>query len=256
MNMLELTFKTLIACAAMLFVASCSGDDETIDIAPTEPQEITFESAQGTYDGVTLPYRRAEINVEADSPAALVIYLHGGSSKGSDNEAQIAEPGVDSIKNYLRDSGKNAIFLVPQCPADKSWGATMNAALKALIDEQVASGKVDASRIYILGGSMGGSGTWSLLSAYPGLFAAAMPVAGNPAGCIAENVAQTPLFTVMGTDDRIMSIDPVRNFVAQLKYLGDECTMEVESGWTHEITCIQSYTAKRLEWVFSHTKTK
>lgn len=254
MNILRTTFKTLIACAAMLSVASCSSDDETETPPPAEPQEITFGYGQGTYEGVNIPYREAEINVEDGVPAALVIYLHGGTSKGSDNEAPIAEPGVDSIKTYLRDSGKDALFLVPQCAADKSWGATMNSALKALIDEQVASGKIDTKRIYIFGGSMGGSGTWSLLSAYPGLFAAAMPVAGNPAGCIAANVAQTPLFTVMGTDDRIMSLDPVSNFIAQLKYVGGECNFEVESGWTHEMTCIQSYTTDRLDWVFSHTK--
>lgn len=57
------------------------------------------------------------------------------------------------------------------------------------IAKEIMEDKVDGDRIYILGGSMGGTGTWSMASAYPGLFAAAMPVAGNPSKSIAENVS-------------------------------------------------------------------
>ena len=46
-----------------------------------------------------------------------------------------------------------------------------------------------------------------MLSSYPGLFAAAMPVAGKASKCNAENVAATPVLTVMGTADKIMKID-------------------------------------------------
>ena len=61
---------------------------------------------------------------------------------------------------------------------------------------------------------MGGTGTWTMLSSYPGLFAAAMPVAGKASKCNAENVAATPVLTVMGTADKIMKIDVVQDFIA------------------------------------------
>ena len=63
---------------------------------------------------------------------------------------------------------------------------------------------------------MGGTGTWTMLSTCPELFAAAMPVAGNPSGCDAEKVAQTPLFTVMGTADAIMKIPTVEDFLSSM----------------------------------------
>lgn len=205
--------------------------------------------------GITMGYRKCVITNENSTEAPiLVVYLHGGSSKGNDNEKQLLEPGTDSIARYLETHGINAIFLIPQCPTDKSWGGPMNTMLKAMIDRYASEGVADANRIYIFGGSMGGIGTWGMLSAYPNFFAAAMPVAANPSKTVVENVATTPAYTVMGTADAIMKVETAASFVEELKALDDDVRMDVEEGWTHETTCIQSYTTTRLEWVFSHRR--
>lgn len=205
--------------------------------------------------GITMGYRKCVITNENSTEAPiLVVYLHGGSSKGNDNEKQLLEPGTDSIARYLEAHGINAIFLIPQCPTDKSWGGPMNTMLKAMIDRYASEGVADTNRIYIFGGSMGGTGTWGMLSAYPNFFAAAMPVAANPSKTVVENVATTPAYTVMGTADAIMKVETAASFVEELKALDDDVRMDVEEGWTHETTCIQSYTTARLEWVFSHRR--
>lgn len=205
--------------------------------------------------GITMGYRKCVITNENSTEAPiLVVYLHGGSSKGNDNEKQLLEPGTDSIERYLETHGINAIFLIPQCPTDKSWGGPMNTMLKAMIDRYASEGVADTNRIYIFGGSMGGTGTWGMLSAYPNFFAAAMPVAANPSKTVVENVATTPAYTVMGTADAIMKVETAASFVEELKALDDDVRMDVEEGWTHETTCIQSYTTARLEWVFSHRR--
>lgn len=205
--------------------------------------------------GITMGYRKCVITNENSTEAPiLVVYLHGGSSKGNDNEKQLLEPGTDSIARYLETHGINAIFLIPQCPTDKSWGGPMNTMLKAMIDRYASEGVADANSIYIFGGSMGGTGTWGMLSAYPNFFAAAMPVAANPSKTVVENVATTPAYTVMGTADAIMKVETAASFVEELKALDDDVRMDVEKGWTHETTCIQSYTTTRLEWVFSHRR--
>lgn len=205
--------------------------------------------------GITMGYRKCVITNENSTEAPiLVVYLHGGSSKGNDNEKQLLEPGTDSIARYLETHGINAIFLRPQCPTDKSWGGPMNTMLKAMIDRYASEGVADTNRIYIFGGSMGGTGTWGMLSAYPNFFAAAMPVAANPSKTVVENVATTPAYTVMGTADAIMKVETAASFVEELKALDDDVRMDVEEGWTHETTCIQSYTTARLEWVFSHRR--
>lgn len=230
-------------------VSVCKADNdftfETDEITPVE-----FKTNKIVSEGIEMPYRVAHIN--GTGKPSLVIYLHGGSNKGNDNEKQMNEAGIDSITNYLESRQIEAIYLVPQCPSDKSWGGPMLGVLKSLIDKYVGDGIVDKNSIYIFGGSMGGTGTWSMLSAYPGLFTAAMPVAGNPSKCEADKVASTPVCTVMGTSDRIMSVETTADFINELNARNGITRFEIEEGWTHEITCIQSYTTQRLDWVFSH----
>ena len=219
----------------------------------TFAQEITFSKETFSDGSVTVPYRKANIS-GLDDKDSLVIYLHGGSSKGDDNEAQMQEPGIDSISTWLYENNRKAVMLVPQCPTDKSWLGTMQDALVRLLQTYIDRGVVDADKVYILGGSMGGTGTWNMLSNHPDFFAAAMPVAGNPTGLNAAAVSKTPLFTVMGTADKLMKISNVETFLKDMDGYQAEYKFDIEEGWTHEDVCKNSYTTKRLDWLFKHTK--
>lgn len=130
----------------------------------------------------------------------------------------------------------------------------MQNALASLLQSYIERGVADADKVYILGGSIGGTGTWNMLANYPELFAAAMPVAGNPSGLSAEAVAKTPLFTVMGTADKIMKISNVEDFLKDMDTYNAEYKFEIEDGWTHEDVCKKSYTDERLDWLFKHTR--
>lgn len=219
----------------------------------TFAQEVTFSKETFSFGDITLPYRKATIPGFGDK-ASLVIYLHGGTSKGNDNEAQMEEPGIDSISTWLSANNLHAIMLVPQCPANLSWLGTMQNAVVGLLQTFIERGVADSTKVYIFGGSMGGTGTWNMLSNHPGFFAAAMPLAGNPTGLDAEAVSTTPLFTVMGNADKIMKISNVEPFLKDMDGCGAEYKFDIEDGWTHEDVCKKSYTEARLNWVFSHKK--
>ena len=222
------------------------------DTIPT-PYAYTFDRYTHTFAGQSLPYRVARIGDIRTGGARLVLYLHGGTSRGDDNEAQLLEPAVDSIATYLANQLIPSVFVVPQCPSGGNWDApSMRNALRILILSHIDSGYINPSRIYILGGSMGGTGTWGILSAYPRLFAAGMACAGNPSRASADSIALTPVYTVMGTADNIMSIPTVETFLEQLDSLGATYRYDIEQGWSHQQTCIESYTTPRLNWVFSH----
>lgn len=239
---------TLLTCTA------CSSSDHMDEEETIDDQEVTFIYAKGTFADMPLSYRKATIAASNGLSPAVVVYLHGGSSKGTDNEKPIREKGVSLIADYLRTRHIPAVLVVPQCPADKSWGGSICSVLKALIDECVAKDHADSQCIYLLGGSMGGTGTWETVNAYPSLFAAAMPVAGNPSKCNAQRMAETPILTVMGTADKIMSVETAANFIALMQQAGGQCRMDTEEGWSHEVTCTESYTPDRLAWLFAHTR--
>lgn len=212
------TAKLWIALVRILF---CTGEGMA-------ENNLVFEADKIVSAGIAMPYRIADTGRPGNQ--SIVIYLHGGTSKGNDNYTQMNEAGVDSIADYLETKQLNALYIVPQCPSDKSWGGPMLGVLKSLIDRYVSTDALESTDIYILGGSMGGTGTWSMLSAYPHLFTAAMPVAGNPSKCDAGNVATTPLYTVMGTADQIMSIETTSDFIAQLNDRGATTRFDIEAG--------------------------
>ena len=216
-------------------------------------QEIEFPKETFSDANMTLPYRKATIPGYGDK-ASLVIYLHGGSSRGDDNETQMQEPGINAIATWLLKNNRKAIILVPQCPTDKTWLGTTQDVLAALLNTYINRGVADADKVYIFGGSMGGTGTWGMLSTHPEMFAAAMPVAGNPTGLNAEEVAKTPVFTVMGTADKLMKISNVETLLTEMDVYHAEYEFNIEDGWTHEDVCKKSYTNERLAWVFEHTK--
>lgn len=247
-----------LLCGLIVFLSvACTSNDalsgSDSEAAPTDKETtVDFSYEKGTFAKSSLPYRKGIFSFESENRPALVFYLHGGSSTGDDNQKQMQEGGIDSICNYLSEKRMNAIFIVPQCPSGSSWVGTMSGVLRSLIATYTDNGSVDARRIYIFGGSMGGTGTWNMLSMYPGLFAAAMPVAGNPSNCDAENIAQTPVYTVLGTADNIMYKPEVIEAVKELEAKNPQMRYDEEEGWTHEDTCIRSYTKSRLEWVFEH----
>lgn len=216
---------------------------------------LVFSYENWTYGDTTYPYRKAVIAAEnGQSSPILVVYLHGGSKRGNDNERQMKDQAILTIANYLSDRRIPAIMLVPQCPDSQTWGRGTDEAVRNLIEEYVKLGEIDACRIYLLGSSMGGTGAWYMASAYPSLFAAVMPVAGSPRFCDSNRVANTPVYTVMGSGDRMMSVARVNDFVNQLKEKGGKVIMDVEEGWGHVQTCTDSYISQRLDWLFSHAR--
>ena len=235
--------KTLIIIA-MLAITTAMG---------VAADNSNFSRESFTLGTTTLLYRRADICHDGTVPA-LVLYLHGGSARGNDNEKQLGDVAVGIIHQYLHNHNINSTLIVPQCPAGGGWTGTLRRVVNELLKSYVAAGNGDADRIYVVGGSMGGTGTWCQLSNYPDFYAAAMPVAGNPTGMDAANVATTPVYTVMGTADNIMSIEAVETFRAAVIAAGGTIILDIETGWTHQNTCEQSYTGQRLEWLFSHTR--
>ena len=56
-----------------------------------------------------------------DKMSVLLIYLHGKSGCGTDNERQIQAPSVWNIEKFLRESEMSIYFIAPQCPPTHEW---------------------------------------------------------------------------------------------------------------------------------------
>jgi predicted peptidase len=103
----------------------------------------------------------------------LIMFLHGAGERGT-NVWLVAVHGPPKLVRSQPDFP--FILVSPQCPTDQRWNPE---ALVKLLDQLEATHRVDKSRVYLTGLSMGGFGTWSLGMRYPERFAAIAPICGG-----------------------------------------------------------------------------
>jgi predicted peptidase len=143
----------------------------------------------------------------------LVLFLHGASESGSD---------LNKVKTHgppkLAAGGKDLPFiLVAPQSARRGWDP---ATLNALLDDVVATHKVDRDRIYVTGLSMGGYGTWALAAAYPERFAAVVPICGGGNPADAGKLKDLPIWVFHGGKDRVVPPSQSEDMVKALKEKG------------------------------------
>ena len=91
--------------------------------------------------------------------------------------------------------------------------------------------KIDESRIYLMGHSMGAIGTWRLAPKYPDIWAALAPISGLGVPDTLEKIKHIPEIVVHGDADPTVPVSGSRTMVAKLKELGVEVKyIEVPGG--------------------------
>ncbi len=94
-----------------------------------------------------------------------------------------------------------------------------------------AAYKIDDNRIYLMGHSMGGFGTWVLGPKYPTIWAALAPISGGGQPASLEKVRDIPEIVVHGNADNTVPVQSSRTMVEAAKKLGIEIKyIEVEGG--------------------------
>lgn len=207
-----------------------------------------------TFDGV--PYRLMKPFDLADNPDKaypLILSLHGGGGRGKDNKKNLRPWNVAMAEESLRR--KHPCFVVvPQ--TEVPW--TVPGSMPELTDEEVAAYpevwqnwlerrrsrtrddvegeldkvfklldglcqefNIDQARVYVLGHSMGGSGTWTAIYEQPERFAAAIPTAGGfPPWRDANRIVDVPIWGFHGDQDPVVPVEFTRSVFEQLKLVG------------------------------------
>ena len=123
--------------------------------------------------------------------------------------------------------------------------------LIALVRSLSAEAAVDSKRIYVIGNSMGGYGTWDLISREPSLFAAAVPICGGGALETAPTFAQVSLWAFHGAQDPIVAVDHSRRMIDALKKHGGKPRYSEFPDAGHDIAA-QVFAAPGLAaWLFA-----
>ncbi len=224
-------------CAQILLLSLILGLAGTgqADTAASQPDEGAKFQARVYADdqGNQLPYRLL-VPDESDEPMPVLLFLHGVGERGDDNRAQLTH-GKDLMLTAARDFG--FIVVAPQCHAEEKWSRVdlpknivrfsdeptepMRLTLE-LIDDLSDRYDVDQTRLYIIGLSMGGHGTWDAVSREPGRFAAAAPICGVGDPAMGERIARVPVWAFHGDADRVVPVDFTRAMINAIKDAGGE----------------------------------
>lgn len=144
----------------------------------------------------------------------LLLFLHGAGERGDDLELVKVHGPPKMIAQ-----GEDFPFVVvsPQCPEGVWWSIET---LHALINEVVATHRIDTSRIYVTGLSMGGYGSWGLAYTYPNLFAAAVPICGGGEPDKAPLMKEIPTWVFHGAKDEAVPLERSQEMVDALEEVG------------------------------------
>lgn len=157
-----------------------------------------YEKKQFIQGADTLNYRilyPVDFSEEKEYP--VVLFLHGAGERGDNNESHLTHGGQLFLENREEFP---AIVIFPQAPQEDYWAKVevnrdsipyvfnfqneeeptraLHLAM-ALLTSVTSEKYVDRDRIYVGGLSMGGMGTYEILSRMPGSFAAAFAICGG-----------------------------------------------------------------------------
>ena len=205
-------------------------------------------------DGKTLQYRLLKPdNYDPQTKYPLVLFLHGAGERGKDNERQL----IHGVRDFAKKENRKkhpCILIAPQCPAGAGWGGGQAKLVLDLIPVLEKELSIDPKRIYITGLSMGGYGTWDIITRNPDLFGAAVPVCGGGDPAQAEKIAKIPIWAFHGGKDPVVKPERSREMVEALKKAGGEpkYTEYPDVGHNSWVKAYQD--ADMMAWLFAQKK--
>lgn len=176
----------------------------------------------GFYESLPSKYK------ERDDKYPLIIFVHGMGQQGN-GTTDLYKVAEEAMIKRIADKqfpphvtvGKDAysfIVLAPQFSNHESLNA-----LNSFVNYALKNYRVDASRIYLAGLSLGGRMICDYTAAYPAKIAAVIPMAGvskndgsliSKANVFAGN--NIPLWAIHNRNDQIMSSDDAKLLVSSI----------------------------------------
>lgn len=220
-------------------------------------------------DGATLPYRLFQPKAPAGK-VPLVLFLHGAGERGSDNAIQLKH-GARTFASVEAQEKFPCFIAVPQCPLEMTWsGIDWRLAeprqaevlpMPGRLAMEIVEGllkefpEIDPDRVYITGISMGGYGTWDLITRYPERFAAAIPICGGGDARLIARAKAIPVWTFHGDQDKAVKVEQTRQLVKALQEAGGTPRYTEYAGVPHD-SWTRAYQEPELRpWLFSHRRT-
>jgi len=255
-------FINLILIPIILFI-SCSVKEEIDEYSST-----VWESNDGGF----IKYRyRSPNKLDKNKKYPILLFLHGAGGRGSDNKGQLLDANsINAFKSKKLFSKYNSYVFAGQVPENERWvnvnWETNNhqmpkisnsmqrilAALDAFIEDD--NNQIDVNRIYVMGLSMGGYGTWDAIQRRPNFFAAAVPICGGGDKSMAKFLTKIPIWSWHGDQDQVINVMRSRDMDTEIRKSGGVPKYTEVQGRGHDVWLDVWDSDNLWEWLYSQSK--
>jgi poly(3-hydroxybutyrate) depolymerase len=169
-----------------------------------------------------LPYRYlVPAGYNANNEYPLIVFLHGSGERGNNNTAQLGNNvnGALQLVSGSNQTNTPCFMIAPQASVNEGWNANTLGQVIRAIQVLETTYSIDLNRIYVTGLSMGGAGTWEIITRYPFFFAAAVPMSGWGAGSY-EKITGIPIWAFHAANDGTVGVNGSDNSVSAVRQLG------------------------------------
>lgn len=231
-----------------------------------------FEQVSFQQNGEKIGYCRKKTGDWSDpaKKAAVLLFLHGAGERGDNNFSQLYWGGKE-FSQYCLKTNEKALLLFPQCPENEQWvntpwdqtahdlpaiSGSMRLAI-AMLKKELEQPGIDLDRIYVAGISMGGYGTWDVLSRFGDKVAAAFPVCGGVDVKQVDHFKHLPILIYHGDSDTVVPTVRSRNAAEALKKAGAKNFRYVEVPNCGHDSWIAAFSKEEnIAWLFAQKRGK
>ena len=180
----------------------------------------------------------------------VLIFLHGAGTRGDD---------LDMVKTNcffsITDEIENFPFITiaPQCSA-KTWFDVFER-LKRVVSHVCNEAYTDKKRVYVMGSSLGGYGTWQLSISMAEVIAAAVPICGGGVAAMVGDMINVPVWAFHGELDKCVMLEEAKIMVNALNECGGNAKLTALEGVGHSAWDYVYGNAAVYEWLLSHENT-
>ncbi len=178
----------------------------------------------------------------------MLLFLHGIGERGSDIEL-VKKHGLNNM--LIARDPLPFIVISPQLPEDEWWDSET---LNALIDHALDAYPVDSDRVYVTGLSMGGNGAWDVITRYPEIFAAAIPICGWGNRLMAHHAKEIPLWVFHGDEDPVIPLERSQEMVDAFRHAGGNVALTVYPETGHDAWTKTYRNPKIYEWLLKNKR--
>ena len=176
----------------------------------------------------------------------LVIYLHGSGRRGINLE--LLRPFAQNVI-MSRDAAKQAVVLAPQCRPDHRWRPNDVGRFLTCVSREY---EIDPSRVYLIGASMGGYGTWAA-AAHPSMLAAIVPIAGGGDNGTAAALAKVPTWAFHGQQDKVVPPEQSTDLIQAIRDAGGDPKITLYPEGGHGVYYQALQEDELWDWLFQQS---